>query len=884
MALNFLIAPAISFGASALLSLFGSNPRQPPTQREINKLENFDYPNSAYGEPIPDVYGKVRVRGIYVAAQVPPDWERDDYFDAATRENILTYIYYGNLAVLWATNPPLDNGQEVKRIWFNRELYFSNGAVDGILGQYWGRFEGLTVNNYYGEQTSSDAILNFMGSNQIAYHERAYSAMKRLRLNNSDGGLFNSRYPDLEAAIDTHASGATLYLGQVIAKILEQAGYTSDQYDLTELNTIELRGFVAFPSSAADKLRQLQWAYPFEIVDTGSQLKFIKQNRPSSSTAIARNQLGAREGGGDQDDLYTEEIDQEIETLPTQVRVKFSDFNNDYLPGEALSFDVSLSDQRNIEDIDLSNLTLTQSEARAIAERVLKLAWLRRRIVRFTVLPLFCGLEAGDVINVDLRDNETTFLQIKRINHGANGLIQIEAYPYDSTIYDNQFIAPATVGQTVTAIPGTAIALAQQNVSGVSVFAPDGTQYTEGVDYTVNTTLGTVTPIIGGGIPNDGTVNIIYQGQATPAPPPPPLNLPPSPYLGIPRVLGFSPPSGTIGTALTITGENFTGTTAVEIDGTAIDNLVVVSDTAITGDVATGTTTGKVTVTNGAGSADSLTDFVVGGNQVNFSDLLGQPKDNAALGNILTRSLRYTATTSNFTIPAIGGTVTVDVIDSDYIQPTMPLFISIEGYGYCQLVCTSKTGLTLTLTREADGLFSQSFFAAPALVFPMTEAVKVYRFGEVSNALSLPWGNIEGTLSNQTDLQTALNAKFDNPTGTTGQYLDGEGTPQDFAATVIPFGGFIETIANKTYPLFKPDRSYKILSLRVKSGSGTCTWAIQINGVNVTGLSAVSVSSTEQLVTATAANVVASGQRVTIVSTANSSAVDVEFTIMLEVV
>lgn len=98
----------------------------------------------------------------------------------------------------------------------------------------------------------------------------------------------------------------------------------------------------------------------------------------------------------------------------------------------------------------------------------------------------------------------------------------------------------------------------------------------------------------------------------------------------------------------------------------------------------------------------------------------------------------------------------------------------------------------------------------------------------------------------------------------------------------IPFGGFIESIADKTYPLFKPDRSYLLKSLRVKSDSGTCTWAIQIGGVDVTGLGAVSVSSVEQLVSATGANTVNAGDRVAIVSTNNSSAIDVEFTIMLE--
>lgn len=100
----------------------------------------------------------------------------------------------------------------------------------------------------------------------------------------------------------------------------------------------------------------------------------------------------------------------------------------------------------------------------------------------------------------------------------------------------------------------------------------------------------------------------------------------------------------------------------------------------------------------------------------------------------------------------------------------------------------------------------------------------------------------------------------------------------------VPFGGYIESIEDKTYPLFTPDRSYKIVSLRVNSGAGTCTWAVQIAGVNVTGLSAVSVSSTPQVVTATAANTISANQRVTVVSIANSAAVDVEFTLMLEVI
>jgi hypothetical protein len=53
------------------------------------------------------------------------------------------------------------------------------------------------------------------------------------------------------------------------------------------------------------------------------------------------------------------------------------------------------------------------------------------------------------------------------------------------------------------------------------------------------------------------------------------------------------------------------------------------------------------------------------------------------------------------------------------------------------------------------------------------------------------WGNITGTLSNQTDLQTALNAKYNNPTGTISQYIRGDGSLATFPTLPggLPTGG-----------------------------------------------------------------------------------------------
>lgn len=63
------------------------------------------------------------------------------------------------------------------------------------------------------------------------------------------------------------------------------------------------------------------------------------------------------------------------------------------------------------------------------------------------------------------------------------------------------------------------------------------------------------------------------------------------------------------------------------------------------------------------------------------------------------------------------------------------------------------------------------------------------------------WGLITGTLSDQTDLQDALDDKFDNPTGTTSQYIRGNGSLATFPALENPLtfsNGLTRTSDNVT--------------------------------------------------------------------------------------
>jgi len=78
-----------------------------------------------------------------------------------------------------------------------------------------------------------------------------------------------------------------------------------------------------------------------------------------------------------------------------------------------------------------------------------------------------------------------------------------------------------------------------------------------------------------------------------------------------PVISSFSPAKGPHGTQVTITGSNFSGATQVAFNTTSAPGFIIDSDTRIRANVPSGATSGKIRVTNPAGSALSATDFII---------------------------------------------------------------------------------------------------------------------------------------------------------------------------------------------------------------------------------------------------------------------------------
>jgi hypothetical protein len=122
-------------------------------------------------------------------------------------------------------------------------------------------------------------------------------------------------------------------------------------------------------------------------------------------------------------------------------------------------------------------------------------------------------------------------------------------------------------------------------------------------------------------------------------------------------------------------------------------------------------------------------------------------------------------------------------------------------------------------------------------------------------------------------------------------YLKGNGTSAFSAVAAIPVSdvtltglvefqsGMIELPAAKTYTLIgSVPYGIVIDDVRIGTFGGTLTANFQINGVSITGLSSIAVTSTRSTYAASAANSANAGTTVTMIVTSPSSANDLDFT------
>ncbi|MCG8606506.1 IPT/TIG domain-containing protein, partial [bacterium] len=156
----------------------------------------------------------------------------------------------------------------------------------------------------------------------------------------------------------------------------------------------------------------------------------------------------------------------------------------------------------------------------------------------------------------------------------------------------------------------------------------------------------------------------------------------------VPVITSLSPGSGLIGTEVTLTGANFTGTTDVWFGSTAA-SFSFVSDSKLHAVVPTGGTTGRISVTNADGTGESGQDFLV----ISAPTITGFSPASGTVGDEVTMTGTFFSTVTEV---SFGTTVATNVnIDSDsQLRMVVP-----SGAGTGKLGVTNSGG-TATSTDD----------------------------------------------------------------------------------------------------------------------------------------------------------------------------------------
>lgn len=412
-----LIIAGISLAANLGLALL-----QPDNKIDGSRLNDLKAPKSNYGVQIPKVYGRGRVTGNLIWSdkikEVAKKKKSGKGFGGSTTQK--TYTYYGNFTVLLS-----ERIVGVRKIWLNSKLvYNSTGDSETVDNSV--AWASKYIRIHYGDPTQGLDPLeqSVLGAKAIAYRHRARITFELLPLEE-----FGNRFPQVSAELQGTADNPLL--SDIVKDICKKTGLSDSQVDTTELADQTVSGYTIFQADTARQaLGTLGQAYFFDCVESGNKLRFQKITRPTVAATITKNDLASYEFGQSRPDNFKEILTQPLE-LPTQVNVTFFDYNANHAEAVMRSPKIK-SDNNNDENVTLP-LALNSDEAKKIADRLLYLSWLRRRKFSFTLPPRFGYLEPGDVVATPFHE-QIEKVQLTKVNHGANRLIECEAFLYDGAV------------------------------------------------------------------------------------------------------------------------------------------------------------------------------------------------------------------------------------------------------------------------------------------------------------------------------------------------------------------------------------------------------------------------------------------------------------------
>ncbi len=368
-----------------------------------------------------------------------------------------------NLEYWWKnthTNPDSNTTAwtaKMKPVWFTE---FGFPSVDGCPNQPNVFYDPTSSESFY--PRGSKGRVDFQAQRQALNATLEYLEGRSQEAGNSelvprrfvwtwDGRPF-SFWPDLQGVWSDSILWATGHwingklgnstLGAVVGDLLQAAGLTASDYDVSRL-TDTLEGFILDrPITVRNALEYLTKAYFFDIVESDGILKCVPRGSESVKS-IDEDYLIATNKRGIQDILemnYAQELE-----LPQRVNVTYLDrpFNYDPVTQTSQRQTVRAVDQVSMNLPIVMGATL----AKQIADITLYGTWKERLSFQLMLPPEFVRVEPTDVITVTV-SGVAHEMRVIKTDMEANGVMKVGAVAEEISSYDF-YTPPGETGNNI---------------------------------------------------------------------------------------------------------------------------------------------------------------------------------------------------------------------------------------------------------------------------------------------------------------------------------------------------------------------------------------------------------------------------------------------------
>lgn len=309
-------------------------------------------------------------------------------------------------------------------------------------------------NNLYRYSDDLSTVSLYASGLNITYY--GYSACNFYIKNNflvvASGG-YPSANPQLNYSfwygLNAIAS-ANVTLGTVVqAEVLKTGFLTAGDIDVTSL-TDSVRGYrIASVGAVRGALEPLQGGWPFDVINDGYKLKFIRRGVLGSVATIASTELNARPGGQAHGVILKSEREMDTQ-LPVRVIVNALNQAAEYETSTQYAERLNTR-SANVVTIDLP-CVLTVDEMAQKAEILLYVYWLERLDYEFSLPPPYVGLQPADIVTLTTPDGTFT-LRLTSIDYQRDGSLSCRARPTQNATYLSSAVGAPALLPPPTVIP-----------------------------------------------------------------------------------------------------------------------------------------------------------------------------------------------------------------------------------------------------------------------------------------------------------------------------------------------------------------------------------------------------------------------------------------------